>query len=47
MAFIGIALNIWIDTFGTGGGGGIPPLAILDRFNVPIVDRAGNFIVSR
>lgn len=50
MAFIGIALNIWVDTFGTGGAGsgsGTPANAILDRFNVPIVDRAGSFIVSR
>ena len=45
-AFIGIALNIWRDTKGTGGGA-IPSNAILDRFGVPIVDRFGNYIVSR
>lgn len=46
MSFIGIAINIWRDTRGTGGGL-IPSNAILDRFNVPIVNRFGVFIVSR
>lgn len=46
MSFIGIAINIWRDTKGTGGGT-IPSNAILDRNNIPIVDRNGNFIVSR
>lgn len=46
MSFIGIANNIWRATKGTGGGV-IPSNAILDRFNIAIVDRFGNFIVSR
>lgn len=46
MSFIGIAINIWRDTRGTGGGL-IPSNAILDRFNVPIIDRNGSYIVSR
>lgn len=45
-SFIGIAINIWRDTKGTGGGV-VPSNAILDRFNVPIVDRFGQYIVSR
>lgn len=27
MSFIGIAINIWRDTLGTGGGGFTPPVA--------------------
>lgn len=47
MSFIGIAINIWVDTFGTGGGGGsIPPRAILDAQNNPILDAAGNYILD-
>lgn len=45
-SFIGIANNIWRMTKGTGGGV-VPSNAILDRFDVPIVDRNGVFIVSR
>lgn len=50
-AFIGIAINIWRDTYGTGGGPfgpAIPPAAqLLDRFGVNIKDRAGNNLESR
>lgn len=46
-SFIGIAINIWIDTPDAGGGSPIPTNAILDRFNVPIVDRFTNYIISR
>lgn len=45
-SFIGIAINIWRDTKGTGGSS-IPSNAILDRNNIPIVDRFGSYIVSR
>lgn len=43
---IGIAINIWRMTAGTGGSA-LPSNAILDRFSSPIVDRNGNYIVSR
>lgn len=45
-SFIGIAINIWRDTKGTGGVP-VPSNAIRDRFNVPILDRFGNYILSR
>ena len=48
MAFIGIAINIWVDTFGTGGTGGGPgPLGLQDRAGAFILDRAGAFILTR
>jgi len=47
MAFIGIAINIWRDTFGTGGGGGVPVLALRQRDNAVILDRFGAFILTR
>lgn len=49
MSFIGIAINIWIDTFGTGGsgGGGPGPLALQQRDNSYILDRAGANIFTR
>jgi len=45
-SFIGIAINIWKMTKGTGGSV-VPSNAILDRFDVPIVDRFGEYLVSR
>ena len=51
MSFIGISINIWRDTFGTGGvsGGSTPinPLDLLDRANANIQDRAGVNISTR
>jgi hypothetical protein len=46
MSFIGIANNIWKDIGGTGGGGA-PAQALRDRANNLILDRAGNFILTR
>lgn len=46
LSFIGIAINIWTDTTGEGGSV-VPAKALVDRFNVPIVDRFGNFILTR
>lgn len=49
LSFIGIAINIWKDTAGTGGGGGggVPTGAILERDSDPILDRAGAYILVR
>jgi len=47
LAFIGIAINIWRDTYGTGGGGGPGPLALQQRDLSFILDRAGNNIFTR
>lgn len=47
LSFIGIAINIWRDTKGTGGGIGPGPLALKDRAGVFILDRAGNNIFTR
>lgn len=42
-SFIGIAINIWRDTHGTGGPGGI---GILDAQNQFILDAQGQFILD-
>lgn len=48
LSFIGIAINIWRDTAGTGGGGSGPgPLALQQRDNDYILDRDGNNIFTR
>lgn len=48
LSFIGIAVNIWSDTFGTGTGGGQPgPTGLQDRFNAYINDRDGQIIFTR
>lgn len=44
LSFIGIAINIWRDTSGTGGGGGFPANAIRDAQNNVIFDAQNNFI---
>lgn len=44
MAYIGIAINIWRDTFGTGGVN--PNVGILDAQNVLILDAQGAFILD-
>lgn len=46
LSFIGIAINIWSDTFGAGGD---EPgaTAIQDRFNEFILDRNNQEIFSR
>lgn len=46
---IGVGVNIWTDTVGTGqGGGGNPPsVGLLDRFNAQIIDRAGDDLETR
>ena len=43
MSFIGIAINIWSDTFGVGGA---PPPGefILDAQNIQILDAQGDNI---
>ena len=46
-SFIGIAINIWVDTPGLGGGGGGSTLDLLDRFGNQIYDRAGSPIFTR
>jgi hypothetical protein len=46
LSFIGIAINIWRDTSGTGGGGP-GALALQDRANAFILDRSGAFIFTR
>lgn len=44
MSFIGIAINIWRDTY---GGGGAPPIgALVDRFGNLIVDRSNIVIIN-
>lgn len=44
--FIGIAVNIWRDTQGTGGGG-FPSDAIRQRDNDIILQRDGQYIQLR
>ncbi len=46
MAFIGIAVNIWRNTQGTGGGG-FPANAIRQRDNAIILQRDGQYIQLR
>lgn len=49
-SFVGIAVNIWRDTSGTGGGGGgggVPTKAILQRNTNPIFQRNGALILLR
>lgn len=46
MSFIGIAINIWRDTQGTGGGG-FPGNSIRQRDNAIILQRDGQFIQLR
>lgn len=43
--FIGIALNIWRDTRGTGGGG-LPNGALLQRNGDAIIGRNSNYVVN-
>lgn len=46
-SFIGIAINIWIDTPDDGGGVGPGPLGLQDRANAFILDRNNAFILTR
>lgn len=49
LSFIGIAINIWIDTKGTGGGGGvIPSNAIVTEvvFDPIVTEGTGDFIIT-
>lgn len=46
LSFIGIAINIWRDTAGTGGGG--PPANALQQRDLSyILDRSNNYIQTR
>ncbi len=47
MSFIGIAINIWTDTGGVGGGPPPEPLNLKDRFGAEILDRFNSVITTR
>lgn len=46
---LGVRLGLWQAALGAGGGGGgdpVPALALRDQAGDPILDDAGNYILS-